>query len=56
MSILKGNDLILFTVEGSTATVFARATSCDLEISSEQLEITSKSSGSFKEYLAGRIE
>lgn len=56
MSILKGSDLILFTVEGATKTVLAQATSCDIEISNEPLEVTSKSSGDFKEFVNGRIE
>ena len=56
MSVLKGNDLILFTTNGATNTVLARATSCDIEISNEPQEITSKSSGDFKEFIAGRIE
>lgn len=56
MSVLKGNDLILFIDNGTTKTVLAQATSCDIEISREQQEITSKSSGDFKEYISGRTE
>nr|WP_319571422.1 hypothetical protein [uncultured Draconibacterium sp.] len=56
MSILKGNDLILFIDEGASKTVLARATSCDLEITNESLEVTSKSSGDYKEFIGGRIE
>jgi hypothetical protein len=56
MAILKGNDLILFTEVGEVKTVLAQATSCDLEISNEPLEVTSKSSGDFKEFVNGRIE
>ncbi|MFY9150938.1 MAG: hypothetical protein WAO52_02910 [Prolixibacteraceae bacterium] len=56
MSILKGSDLILFTEDGATKTVLAQATSCDIEISNEPLEVTSKSSGDFKEFVNGRIE
>ena len=56
MSVLKGNDLILFTDNGTVKTVLAQATSCDIEIANEPLEITSKSSGDFKEFINGRIE
>lgn len=56
MAILKGNDLILFTEDGAVKTVLAQATSCDIEISNEPLEVTSKSSGDFKEFVNGRIE
>ncbi|MCW0484658.1 hypothetical protein [Gaoshiqia sediminis] len=56
MSVLKGNDLILFIDEGASKVVLAQATSCDIEINNEPTEITSKSSGSFKEYIDGTIE
>lgn len=52
--IIRGNELILF--HGATNTVFSRATSCNLELSNESIEVTSKSSGLFKEFLKGRME
>ena len=37
-------------------TPLARATSCDLEITNEQQEVTTKTSGDFKEFISSRIE
>lgn len=56
MAILKGNDLIIFINTGATNTPIARATSADIEISNEPQEVTSKTSGDFKEFISGRIE
>ena len=56
MAIIKGNELILFKGDGTTNEVFSRSTSCTLERSAEMLDITSKSSGEDKEYIAGRKE
>lgn len=55
MAILKGQDLILFTGTLVAPVVLAQATSCDLSISNEQLDVTSKSSGDYEEFIAGRI-
>ena len=58
--IIKGNDLILFyreTISGETTnTPLSRSTSCSLEMTNEELEVTSKTSGDFKEFLKGKME
>lgn len=52
--IIKGNDLILF--HGETNKPLSRSTSCSLEMTNEELEVTSKTSGDFKEFLKGKME
>lgn len=52
--IIKGNDLILF--HGATNKPLSRSTSCSLEMTNEELEVTSKTSGDFKEFLKGKME
>lgn len=52
--VIKGNDLIMF--HGESNLPLSRATSCSLEMTNEELEITSKTSGDFKEFLKGKME
>ena len=52
--IIKGNDLILF--HGETNEPLSRSTSCSLDMTNEELEVTSKTSGDFKEFLKGKME
>lgn len=47
---IKGTDLIV-TVDG---TAIAAAKSCDIDISSETIEVSSPSQGTYKHYIAGR--
>lgn len=57
--VIKGNDLILFhgaTTGATTYEPISRATSCSLEMTNEELEVTSKTSGDFKEFLKGKME
>lgn len=54
--ILKGNDLLLYTKSGEDYIVYARANSCNLEISSESQEVSTKESGEFKEFIKGKID
>ena len=50
--IILGSNLIVY--KGQTA--IAGATTCDIEVSTETIEVASPTTGSWREYIAGRKE
>ena len=52
---IKGGDLMLFEKSGSTYTAFAFAKSHSLQIDADSLEVSSKDSGKWKEFLTTKL-
>ena len=53
MAYIKGNDLIISKAEGSA---IAASKTCEINMNCDLKEISSPSSGAFKEFMAGRKE
>lgn len=52
---IKGGDLMLFEKSGATYTAFAFAKSHSLQIDADSLEVSSKDSGKWKEFLTTKL-
>ena len=52
--MIKGNDLIIATVNGQTVTPIASARSCDVYEACDLREVSSPSSSVYRTYVAGR--
>lgn len=52
---IKGGDLMLFQKSGSTYTAFAYAKSHSLQLDADSLEVSSKDSGKWKQFLTTKL-
>ena len=52
---IKGDELFLYVADGANNDPIAHGTSCSVDLSADTIEVSSKMSGSWKEFLVGQI-
>ena len=54
MGIIHGGAIVVSRKVGNTYTAFAAAKSCDIEVTNNDIEVSSATSGLWRNYIAGR--